>query len=807
MHRSLRARAEFLAFLTAGVTLATQVLVHRYVSAKLVNNYAFLVISLTMLGFALSGVILSFRREALTERLDDALLASSALFGISLLVSSIVFASAPTGAQSVRSAGDFVAAFLRLAPLAFLFAVPFAFCGLILGLLLSLPGVPTGRVYGFDMLGSALGAIAVIPMISALGVERSLLAAAALLLIGCFVLTPGAGRLARGLGVASALLLAGTSIAPQSVFRMNYPAGSWMALNQDPTSGFSLQHVLWDPIARIEMSQTPPIEGATVQWPFLIGDDPRFGARLTRVITQNNTAFTYAPSYGGPSDTLPGIERTLYASAYHTTSVEKPRVLVIGVGGGLDVVSALRYSASRVVGVEINAATVRLLTEIEKPFFASWVSDPRFELVQDDGRHFLSRSKDVFDVVQLTGVDSASGTPAAAHVFSESYIYTDAAFDAYLGHLSDQGILNMMRSEWAIFPREMLRALVTATSALRRAGASRPSENIMTLTDKNGRFTTLLVKKTPFTDAEQERLASWAATNPYFNVSAGPKLNSRRENVYQLFLALEDRAPQNRFIAEYPFDIRPATDERPFFFRHSFWWHLFAPTQASQTGVPVMELALVCLFVLALVAALLCVVLPLRLLARQGLHVPNTGRLAVYFGGLGLGYLMVEMALLQKFGLFLGHPNRALSVVLAALLIASGVGALGSSALMARLGSLRWISYALCGVVLLEYLVLFPRLGAWIEWPLATRIGVASLAIFPIGALLGTFFPWALGQLKDAAVPFVPWAWGLNGIASVIAPIVSIGVSMTWGIDVVLLAALPVYLIVAMTAPTSWAAR
>lgn len=803
MRPSIVARAELLAFLTAGVTLATQVLVHRFVSAKLVNNYAFLVISLTMLGFALSGVVLSSRREAFHARLDDALLASCALFGITLVVSSIAFASAATGAQAVRSPSDFLVTFLRLAPLAFLFAAPFAFCGLVLGLLLSLPGVPTGRVYGFDMLGSAVGAIAVIPMINGLGVERSLIAAAAVLLVGCLALTGRVGPLARGLAVASALLLAASSIAPQSVFRMNYPAGSWLALDQDPASGFRLEHVLWDPIARIEMSRTPPIEAADVSWPFLIGDDARFAARLTRVITQNNTAFTYAPRYMGASDTLPGIERTLYASAYHATSIEKPRVLVIGVGGGLDVVTALRYSASKVVGVEINAATIRLLTQLERPFFSGWVSDPRFQLVEDDGRHFLARSRDVFDVVQLTGVDSASGTPAAAHVFSESYIYTDAAFDGYLAHLGDSGIVNMMRSEWAVFPREMLRALVTATSALRRAGARRPSDHVMTLTDKNGRFTTLLVKKTPFSDVEQERLASWAAGNPYFGVSAGPKLNARRENTYQVFLALEDRAAQDRFVNEYPFDIRPATDARPFFFRHSFWWHLFDPTPASRTGVPVMELALACLFGLALLAALLCVVLPLRLLAHRGLRVPNTGRLALFFGGLGLGYLMIEMALLQKFGLFLGHPNRALSVVLASLLVASGIGALGSSALVSRLGGLRWISYSLSGLVLLEYLVLFPRLGAWIEWPFSMRVAVASLAILPIGVLLGAFFPWGLGRLKDNAVPFVPWAWGLNGIASVIAPIVSIGVSMTWGIDAVLLGALPVYLVVAASAPES----
>ena len=174
-------RAVGLAFLTGGVALFSQVLVHRVVSAKLLNNYAFLVISLTMLGFALSGVLLTRRLPAFLERFDDAVVACSALFTLTLLAVSVVFYRFPVGPQFPASRSDFLLTFFRWSPLALLYALPFVFCGLILGALLSSPRLPTRRVYCFDLLGSALGAVVVIPAISGLGVETSLLIAGAVL--------------------------------------------------------------------------------------------------------------------------------------------------------------------------------------------------------------------------------------------------------------------------------------------------------------------------------------------------------------------------------------------------------------------------------------------------------------------------------------------------------------------------------------------------------------------------------------------------------------------------------------------------
>jgi hypothetical protein len=442
---------------------------------------------------------------------------------------------------------------------------------------------------------------------------------------------------------------------------------------------------------------------------------------------------------------------------------------------------------------------LRILTRTYHDYFRALVEDPRVRLVNDEGRHFLSRSHCLYDVIQLSGVDSYSGTPGAAHVFSENYLYTAEAFDLYLSRLSEHGVISMMRIEHP-FPREMLRALVTAVGALRRSGVTRPADHVVTLTSATGNFTTLLVKKVPFTAGEIERLQRWAAGSPYFHVSAAPGLTAGPMNAYQAFLRPGDSAWERAYVAAYPFDISPATDDRPFFFRFTFWRQLF-PSGPLARAVPVLELSLVLLLAVIGPLTAVAVLLPLRAFARRGLRTPAAARHALVFAGTGLGYLAIEVAFLQKFGLFLGHPNYALSVVLAALLFTTGLGSLWSERIVRALGGIRFVSYALAAVVLAELLLALPALRVLLALPLAARVGVVALLVAPVGIALGTYTPTALEALKTVAPDFVPWAWGITGIFSVLAPILAVALSTTWGIDGLLLTALPVYLLAGWSLP------
>jgi hypothetical protein len=271
--------------------------------------------------------------------------------------------------------------------------------------------------------------------------------------------------------------------------------------------------------------------------------------------------------------------------------------------------------------------------------------------------------------------------------------------------------------------------------------------------------------------------------------------------MYRLFLSMGTPERERAFVAAYDFDIAPSWDDRPFFFHYAFWWHLFPSSPIVWKSVPVMELSVLVLLALIGLVAFACVLLPLRILARQGLDVGGRFRLTVYFAGAGIGYLAIEVALLQEFGLFLGHPNHALSVVLAALLLTTGLGSLASAALVRRLGGIRFVAYALAGVVLLLHTLALPRLGGLIALPFAARSLLVLALVAPVGLLLGVFVPTALERLKTDAPAFIPWAWGINGIFSVLAPILAVAFSMTWGIRALLLAAVPVYMLVGFSLP------
>ena len=477
-----------------------------------------------------------------------------------------------------------------------------------------------------------------------------------------------------------------------------------------------------------------------------------------------------------------------------------PRAVVIGVGGGYDLLTALYFGAREVTGVEINAATVRILTDTYRDYFRSWVSDPRVRLVNAEGRTYLATHDGRYDIIQLSGVDSYAGTAAAAHVFSESYLYTGEAFDLYLSRLTDDGMLSLMRLEF-VPAREMLRALATAVEALRRAGAAHPAAHVIMLTQSNGRFTSMLVQRRPFTAEQVRRVAQWSARSRFFGLSAAPGLNAGQATAYQAFLSLDDPRREAAYVRAYPLAIAPVDDDRPFFFRYSAWSELagiFSRDPWVRSRVPPMEKSLLALFVVIGATALLCVQLPLRLMSRRP---PRSPRRAVFFAGLGVGYMAVEIALLQRFGLFLGHPNYALSVVLACLLLASGAGALNAPRIVRALGGVRFVAYAVSAVILAEALLVLPQIPRLLALPFAARVVLTFLLVLPIGVGLGTFPPTGLEDLKQERPEAVPWAWGVNGVFSVLGPVLAVAFSITWGMRALLLAAVVVYLAAALAYP------
>jgi spermidine synthase len=801
------AQASVLAFLTAGTTLALQILIHRIVSAKLLNNYAFLVISLTMLGFAISGVVLTALQRRVMRRMPEAMLLSACLLAVSAVVATALFASAAVSTEELHTRAALVRSFLQLSPYALLLTIPFGFAGFMLGALLSDERLPTRRVYFCDLLGSAAGALIVLPLFRYVGVEAMIVAFSLLLMAGVALVVPPKTSALRVLSVLSCALLLLALNQRKEIFSIYYPERSMLAATRNRGTGVVLEYTEWDPLARIEISAVPGLVPQTGVFASLFGENRTFLLRYRKLITQNNFAFTYGVDYDGRPESLFGIEETIYASAYYASSVKKPKVAAIGVGGGFDILTALHFDVTQVTGIEINAATLNVLRNVFKDYFHHWVDDPRVNLVNAEGRHYLSTHPERFDIIQLSGVDSYSGTPGAAHVFSENYLYTAEAFDLYLSRLSEDGVLNMMRLEHRP-AREMLRALTTAVAALRRLGVTDPKRHIVTVTENTGFFTAMLVKRTPFSEAELQRLREWTSQRPTFGISAEPgSSNSQRTNAYQYFLSLGDERLERLFIQAYPFAIDPALDDRPFFFNFSFWWHLL-PGQRMFPGqgpswiyVPVLQMSLVVLAAAVSLVMVIAIFFPLAFLLRHGLPTAGRNRFGVYCAGAAIGYLAAEVALMQLFGLFLGHPNYAISVVLAALLFSSGLGSLWAAAIVGRLKSVRSVAYLLSAIIFAEYFLVFPWLSSLLGLPFAVRVFVTAALVFPIGVCLGVFLPTALDLLKQRSPHLVPWAWGVNGVFSVLAPLLAVAIATTFGISALLLSTVPVYLLVAFSLP------
>jgi hypothetical protein len=792
-------RAAALAFLAAFSTLFAQVAVHRIVSAKMLNNYAFFVLSLTMLGFAASGTWLALRGQERSDSRGDRLSFGAALFGLGLVVATTIFYVAPSVEDwNASSRLELALGFLSCIPFALLYAAAFAGSGLILGILLSAPDLDARRVYFVDLVGSAAGAFAVIPAVSLLGAERAAMVAGLLLLAGVAGLAPPSTRATRLLcGLCAIALLVGI-VAPEAVFRLRYPRESPLGRTQVGDPRYVLEHVTWDPIARIEVSRTAAPDPDGSRWPALFGPDREMLSRFRLLITQNNNAYTYAPNWDGEPATLRGLQQTIYAAAYEASGKSRPRVLAIGVGGGMDVLTALSYEASSITGVEVNGATLEILRRTYEDHFRPWVGDPRVTLVHDDGRHHLASRPERYDVLQLSGVDSVSGTPGAAHVFSENYLYTAEALDLYLSRLDEDGVLAIMRPEY-VPPRDMLRLLLTVVEALERAGRARPADHVIVVVAKNGELVSVLVKLRPFSMTETRRAGLWATRNPYLTLAAAPGFEPAKPNLYHSFLSLAGPRERASALARYPYDVMPVTDDRPFFFRTTYWSHLW-PGRGPDPGPPTLEIGLLSLLLVCGAASFAFVLLPLRALRRRGSY-SEAWRPGIYFTCIGLGYMGVEMAFIQKFGLLLGHPNYALSVVLASLLFATGVGALLSQAIVRGLGGrVRYVGYALAGVLLAELLLAFPHLHGWIVLPMAVRTLIVTALVAPVGLLLGVYFPTGLERLKQTAPAFVPWAWGLNGMASVVAPVLSVGVSVTFGVAFLVLSSIPIYLLAGLAA-------
>ena len=505
---------------------------------------------------------------------------------------------------------------------------------------------------------------------------------------------------------------------------------------------------------------------------------------------------------------------------------EKPKALLIGVGGGLDVHVALARGAKDIDAVEINAQTL----DLYKGQFAELVGKPadrpNVRLHVAEGRHFIRSSKEKYDLIQMSGVDTYTALANGAYVLSESYLYTREAIADYLDHLNDDGLLTVVRFAFPA-PRETLRLLVIANDVLVERGYKEPWKHMALLwnpvskkdAETATRLGAILLSKSPFSDDQLQKLGSWADATGY-EVKLMP---GRKAAVpFDAFLdAIKDskRDRLDEFLAAYPYQVGPVSDDKPFFFNQHRWssvWDWLRSGEEQQEfdtekapwvaltdkfqRTP-MGLLLLALTLAQLAVLVLIFVFGPLLFIRKDVEVPGWKAPLGYFVCLGFAYILLMISAMQRFGLILGHPSYSVTVTMATFMIGSGLGSLFSGRLdIRRAPVLLWIVAVLLagGAALLQRVL--PELATWLlqEQSFAVRAGVCAAVLLPFAFLMGMCFPTGVRMLDRGRKALIPWAYGVNGGASVLGSVLAVALAMKLGFTMVQWVSAGLYILAAV---------
>ncbi|HSF02674.1 MAG TPA: hypothetical protein VLA62_06675, partial [Solirubrobacterales bacterium] len=762
--------------------LLVELLLTRVFSVTLHYHLAFLVVSLAMLGFAASGVVVGLYPRRLTSL---PALPSWAALGLALgtLAASALALHVSVGMEA--SAAD-------TARLALLYATslgPFLAGGLAVAVLLARNPERTHRLYFFDLVGAALACVAFVPVIEMMGAPAALMLAAAVAALGAALLAPRGHRIGAA-SVAIAVALAGAAAANARLGFLDVRTTKGEA--QDPPL-----FAAWNAFSRVELAGRrdalerpgPPASHG-------------FSARLPRSL---RVPELYIRLDAGAATQVTGLPdrdmNRLGHLGYDVTSAayqlrRHEGVLVIGPGGGRDVLAALHFGSGPVTAVEVNPLVITLLRGPLREFSGGLYSDwPGVAVVHDDGRAFVRRSQARFGLIQVSLVDTFAASAAGAYALVENGLYTVEAMEDYLDHLAPDGVLSFSR--WfGEPPVEPLRLVSIAGEAFARRGVADAARHVLcvrTLQEQTGRpsVATVLIGRRPFTGSELAPLASWAEAMGFaFEYRPDAPGGVGFADAFRDLLG----PARGRVLADWSYDATPVYDDRPFFFDRVpllEWLLGRAGVLKTPRAGPALTLGgrtLLFCVVVSLLATLLMLALPLILSQATGaaLRLPWV----LYFLCLGFGFIVVEVTLIQRLTLVLGYPVYALSVVLFTLLVTSGLGShLAGRCLSARLPALL-IALCLClGALVLA----LPALGGLVVAPPLVRIVSVAGMVAPLGLLMGMPFPSGLRRASAEDPALVGWAWAVNGAASVMGSVLSVVVAMTAGFRASLLAALLAY--------------
>jgi len=779
-----------LIFLLAMAVLSLEVALTRVFSFIMYHHFTYLVISLAMLGFGAAGTYLTIRNPNADPSSSHEFLAKMAgLFGLTTIGAIVFIPRIHFYPLDVYFYQDY-SNMLSLLIIIILTATPFFFAGVCIVYIISTAAERINRVYFADLTGAAVGCLLVLMLINIVGAIATCFAAAAIALLVALLST--ARR--RGLYFIALLLvvLSAFGISRKNPLPLYVPRHKQMFGKEQ-----LVESIKWHVTTRLDI--TRPVE---VYYSFggALSRTYNGPPQNVRVIYQDATALTGIIQPTPTPNETPSLGYYLQGAPYKIKP--KADALVIGCGGGPDILIALYHGANNVVGVDINPEMIKLLYEYGT--FANGVFQRHdVELIAAEGRHFLSRDQRRFDVIQLSGVDTSAALASGAYALSENFIYTVEAFDQYLEHLKEDGIVNFSRLPgW-----QTLKIITMWMESLDRRKVQDPHKHIIVLNGEGqhrikvqdswiveeGPWSQTLVKQSPFTTEEVETLTRWAQQLG-FEVVYDPY--TRRQNKQEQ-LILADTQQRRLLIDEYQYNIKPCSDDSPFYFHYYRWADLLPMNLIGKKRVHPPMALMILLGSLAIVVVLSGVFIIYPLHRHSPLAKPG-GRTGIfaYFAALGLGFILLEIALLQKLTVFLGGPTYSMSITLFTILLTAGIGSFVSRNWSARPFRLLAVVIPLLAVAVLAELALLgyaiPRL-MYLSHPLRAVATVAMIA--PLGLLMGMPFPTGLRYVDKYRPELNPWAWGINACATVMGSVLCILISSLAGFTIVLLLGAAIYLI------------
>lgn len=782
-------------FLLSAAVLAYEVVFTRIFSITQWYHFAYMIISIALLGFGASGSFISIARAKLLSSFHRAYLFCSLLAASAVALSFIISQRIPFDPFLIvwerRQFGYLFEYYIVL-------FIPFFLAATCVGLALVKHSDAINKIYFANLFGSGVGAITAVLLLYWLPPARAVVPVAAIAFASALAFSVGLGRRAAlGTLLLACAVLVGFA-ASDTKLNISQYKGLSMALN---LPGARIEEERWGPYGLIAVVSSPAIRHA-----------PGLSLAFAGGLPEQKAIFVDGESAGvinrgDDPERLRFLDWMSQALPYHL--LERPRVLALGVGGGSEVQLALRHNARSVTAVDIDPNIIELVRTRYHDFSGDIYRRKEVEAVVAEARNFLEGTRREYDLIQISMLDSFAASSVGLYALTESYLYTVEAIERCLDRLSAGGMLAMTR--WLRTPpRDNLKLFATAVEALERRGIKRAGDHLVFI--RSWATATLLVKRTPFTTAEIERAARFAEER-LFDIIYYPGVNPEEVNVHNLlsediyhYGALKILSPaREELYREYAFNIRPATDERPYFF-HFFKWKAL-PLLVRSLGrewVPFVEWGYVVLWatlVQAAAASAILILLPLLALKRDEEPRAEGGRpgILVYFLALGLGFLFIEMAFIQKLMLFLARPVYAVSVALAAFLVFSGLGSLAAPRLK-RYAARSAASAALTvSVLALFYLLLLkPLLGGFMVSSDSVRAAVAVAAIAPLAFFMGMPFPLGLERTARRGAQPLAWAWAVNGCASVLGAVSATVLAMGFGSSFMILAAASLYFIAAL---------